>query len=134
MHPGTAETTHQNTDDGAAPGVRGVWELHLFRKELERLLGLYVQRQPHLGLLLQVFYMALDFRKLAEPRVQRSRIGVVRKGRARDGRCGDQVRWRQGTRPVSRAAWSTFVQFYGGTAAARAPNSPFSMSGPAALT
>eukprot|EP00964_Phaeocystis_antarctica_P161734 scaffold134122_cov78-Phaeocystis_antarctica.AAC.1 len=83
-----------------ATGVRGVWELHLFRKELERLLGLYVKRQPHLSLLLQVFDMALDFRKLAASQAQRSCSDVVRKGRASDGRCGDQVRWRQGKRHV----------------------------------
>jgi hypothetical protein len=87
-----------------APGVRGVWALHLFRKELERLLGLHVQRQPHLRLLLQVFYVALDFRKLAASQVQRSCVGVVRKGCASDGRCGDQVRVAAGQKARPDAA------------------------------
>jgi len=51
---------------------------NLFRKELERLLGLHVQRKPHLGLLLQVFYVALDLRQLAA-QVERSCAGVVSK-------------------------------------------------------
>jgi len=51
---------------------------NLFRKELERLLGLHVQCKPHLGLLLQVFYVALDLRQLAA-QVERSCTGAVSK-------------------------------------------------------